>query len=475
MGIQNVLQTGKSGMTTAKAGIATSGHNIANANTEGFSRQRIQSEAIVTQQLSGQGGLHVGEGSKVSRVERINDGYLEKQLREGGRDMAFHEEKQVFLNQVEDVFNEMNGDGLNRLVARFYNDFRKLSNDPSSEAIRQSVRESSQSMVNDFKRLRGEVEAVRAHIDNRIDGNMKELNVLGKELSELNGKIRQSETQGNDANDLRDRRDQIVKKMNAFVDVAVHPDNNGNINVEVRGVGPLVTGVNVEEFSVHHAPAQEDAGNVDGALQIARSSLGNNYITGQFQGGKIGALIETRDKSISAVLDRLDQLAYAVSSSVNDIHQKGFTQDGRTGVNFFAPVDTVEGAAARLSLSQDIHGSVGNIAVGLQPQAPGDNRNALAIANLQNIHMMNGGNTTVDDFYNSIVSEIGVSSARNKEALGQQQSILTQLTKMRDQVSGVSIDEETTNLMQYQHAFDASARVIKVADEMMDTVLKLRG
>jgi flagellar hook-associated protein 1 FlgK len=475
MGIQNVLQTGKSGMTTAKAGIATSGHNIANANTEGFSRQRIQSEAIVTQQLSGQGNIHVGEGSKVSRVERINDGYLEKQLREGGRDMAFHEEKQVFLNQVEDVFNEMNGDGLNRLVARFYNDFRKLSNDPSSEAIRQSVRESSLAMVSDFKRIRGEVEAVRSHIDNRIDGNMKELNTLGKELGEINGKIRQAEVQGNDANDLRDRRDQIVKKINSYVDISAHPDNNGNVNVEIKGVGPLVTGVNVEEFSVHRAPAQEDGGNVDGSLQIARSSLGNHYITEQFQGGKIGALIETRDKAIAQTLGRLDELAYAVSTAVNEIHQQGYTQDGRTNVNFFEPVGDVEGAAERLSLSRDIHGSVGNIAVGLTPNSPGDNRNALAISNLQNTHVMNDGNTTMDDFYNSIVSDIGVSSGRNKEALGQQQSILTQLTKMRDQVSGVSIDEETTNLMQYQHAFDASARVIKVADEMMDTILKLRG
>jgi flagellar hook-associated protein 1 FlgK len=477
MGINNVLQTGKSGMTSAKAGIATSGHNIANANTEGFSRQRVQTEAITTQQASGlsNGGLHVGEGSKISRVERINDGYLEKQLREGTRDTAYHEEKQVFLNQVEDVFNEMNGDGLNRIVAKFYNDFRKLSNDPTSEAIRQSVRESSQAMVNDFKRLRGEVEAVRSHIDNRIDGSMKELNVAAKELAELNGKIRLAEVQGNEANDLRDRRDGIIKKINTFVDVNAHPDNQGNIDVEIKGVGPLVTGVNVEDFSVHRAPSQADQGNVDGSLQISRSSLGNNYITGQFQGGKIGALIETRDQAISGVLERLDQLAYSISSSVNEIHEKGFTQDGRTGVAFFKPVNTRTGAAGQLALSDDVHGSVANIATALQPDAPGDNRNSLAIANLQNIHLMNNGKTTVDDFYNSIVSDIGVSSARNREAVGQQASIMTQLQKMRDQVSGVSIDEETTNLMQYQHAFDASARVIKVADEMMDTVLKLRG
>jgi flagellar hook-associated protein 1 FlgK len=105
MALTNVLQTGKSGMTTAKSGIATAGHNIANANTEGFSRQRIQSEAEVTKQMAGQGGLYIGQGAKVSRVERVNDDYIDKQIREGGKDMAYHEEKQVSLNKVEDVFN----------------------------------------------------------------------------------------------------------------------------------------------------------------------------------------------------------------------------------------------------------------------------------------------------------------------------------------------------------------------------------
>lgn len=475
MGIQNVLQTGKSGMTTAKAGIATSGHNIANANTEGFSRQRIEVEAIVTPTIGGNGHASVGEGARVKRVERINDDYLEKQVREGGRDMAFHEEKQVFLNQVEDVFNEMNGDGLNRIVARFYNDFRKLSNDPTSEAVRQSVRESSKAMVNDFRRLRTEVESVRSHIDNRIDGNMKELNSFAKELAELNNKIRVAEVQGNEANDLKDRRDLTVRKINNLVDVAVHSDNQGYVNVDIRGVGPLVTGVNTQNYSVHRAPSQSDAGGVDGALQIARSEFSETYITEQFKGGKIGALIDTRDQAISTVLDRLDELAYSIANSVNEVHQKGYTEDGRTGIDFFNPVDEITGAASSLSLSDDVHDSVKNIAVALAPESPGDNRGALAIANLQNAHLLNDGKTSADDFYNSIVSDIGVNSARNREALGQQQGILTQLTKMRDQVSGVSIDEETTNLMQYQHAFDASARVIKVADEMMDTILKLRG
>ena len=476
MSVLNVLQSGKSGMTTAKAGIATAGHNISNANTEGYSRQRILSEANVSKQMSGAtGGPFVGEGSKLSRIERINDQYLEKQLREGHRDLAYHEEKQVFLNQVEDVFNEMNGDGLNRMVSRYFNEFRKLSNDPTNEAIRQSVRESSQAMVNEFHRLRSEVEGIRGHIDTRIDGNMKELNGLGEQVADLNMRIQHATSGGNEPNDLLDRRDAILQKMNSFLDLTVHHEENGMATVDVRGVGPLVVGPNVEKYYVARAPAQTDQGSVDNSLQISRSEFSTQFVTENFKGGKIGALIEMRDQAVSTVLGRLDEMAYTIANSVNEIHSQGFTADGLTNVNFFAPVDGVTGAASRLSLSDDVKNSVNNIAVALAAQAPGDNRNAIAIANLQNLHLLNNGHTTVDDFYNSIVADIGVASSRNNEDAGQQKGILTQLSKVRDQVSGVSIDEETTNLMQFQHAFDASARVIKVADEMLETVLKLRG
>jgi flagellar hook-associated protein 1 FlgK len=476
MGILSVLQTGKSGMNTAKAGIATSGHNIANAGSEGFSRQRVQSQADIGLQMSAAAGNPLGQGSRISRVERINDEYLEKQLRHGARDLAHHEEKQVYLNQVEDVFNEMNGDGLNRVIARFHNDFRKLSNDPTSEAIRQSVRESSEAMVRDFKRLRTEVESIRGHIDNRIEGSVRELNSLAKEVAELNEKIVQTETQAGDgANDLKDRRDLLVKKINQYVDVAVHKDSAGALNVDIKGVGPLVTGVLVQDYNLARHQGDSTTGAVEGSVQITRSAHGGEFITDRFGGGKIGAQVAVRDQAINKTLQRLDELAFNLANAVNELHEKGYTADGGTGVRFFNAPSSIQGAAANLALSEQIRDSVHNIATALQPGAPSDNRNALAIANIQNVSLMNAGKTSVDDFYNSIVSEVGVASARNREALGQQQSIQTQLSKVRDQVSGVSIDEETTNLMQFQHAFDASARVIKVADEMLDTVLSLRG
>ncbi|MCM2322872.1 MAG: flagellar basal body protein, partial [Oligoflexia bacterium] len=159
MAIPSVLRTGVSGMMAAKTAVATTGHNIANANTEGYARQRVGMEATPSSPSIGKGV--VGTGVQINRIDRINDEYIEKQIRNGARDLSHFEEKDLILKQTEDIFNEMNGEGLNRLVSRFFNEFRKLANEPENEAVRQSVREATQAMVNDFHRLRNEVEGVR--------------------------------------------------------------------------------------------------------------------------------------------------------------------------------------------------------------------------------------------------------------------------------------------------------------------------
>ena len=223
MGAPNVMQTGRSGMMASKAAIATAGHNISNANTEGFSRQRVETSNLTPQVSAGAHAL-VGTGTKVSRVERVNDEYIEKQIRTGAREMATMEERDLALRQTEDIFNEMNGDGLNRLISRFFNEFRKLSNEPDNESVRQSVREASQAMVNDFKRLRREVDAVREHIDSRLEGYTKEANSLVDEIRDLNVKIKAMEVGGAPPNDLLDRRDAALKKLGTYMELTTHKD-----------------------------------------------------------------------------------------------------------------------------------------------------------------------------------------------------------------------------------------------------------
>ncbi|MBC7693360.1 MAG: flagellar hook-associated protein FlgK [Methylotenera sp.] len=469
--LPNVMNTGRSGMVAAKAAVATAGHNVANANTEGYSRQRVETKTDTPQSIGAH--AYVGTGTLVSRVDRINDEYIEKQVRNAGRDMAHMEEKELILKQTEDIFNEMGGDGLNRIMSKFFNDFRKLANEPENTAIRQSIRESSQSMINDFHRMRNEVEEVRRHIDSRLEGHAAEVNALATEVRDLNMKIKQMELSGAPPNDLMDRRDQSLKKLGAFMDINVHKDEKGSVTVDIKGVGPLVAGPTVESFSVFRSPA-DDQGKPDNALDLKTTASVTGSVTHQIKGGKIGALLTTRDSTLSTILDRLDELAMTVSDSVNAIHSQGFNAEGQQGLNFFKPVDQKERASSFIELSDEVKDNINNIATAAIPDAPGDNRIAIAISGLQSMKLMNNGKSTVDDFYNSIVSDVGVATNRNRTSMNQQKDIQTQLGKMRDQISGVSIDEETANLLQFHHAFEASAKVIQVADEMLKTVLDLK-
>jgi flagellar hook-associated protein 1 FlgK len=471
MGVGNLANIGISGMNASKAAVATTGHNISNANTEGYSRQRVETEANVPRAFGGKG--YIGTGTLISRVSRTNDQYLEKQIRNANRDMSFMEEKEMALHQVEDIFNEMNGDGINRLVSRFFNEFRKLGNEPENEAIRQSVREASQAVVNDFHRLREEIVETRKHIDARLEGYTQEINQHTEELKDLNLKIRQLEVSGAPANDLQDKRDQVLKKLASYMDVSAHTDNNGNYTVDIRGVGPLVVNSEAEKFSVYRSPA-DDQGKSEGAFEIKTSASAQANVTHQIKGGKLGALLEVRDQLLSSVLDRLDEMAYNLSTAVNEVHSQGFTRNGAQGIAFFEPMAQKERASEFIGLSQAIQASASNIATAAIPDAPGDNRIALALAGLQSQKLMGDGKVTVDDWYNSMVSDIGVASSRNKMGINQQKDIMLQLNKMRDQISGVSIDEETANLMQFQHTYDASAKVISVADEMLKTVLEIK-
>lgn len=472
MSIPSAFQTGRTGMMTAKAAISTTGHNIANANTEGFSRQRVLVSAETPRGGTVGHGV-IGQGTRVSRVERINDEYLDKHVRTATRDMANLEEKDMALRQTEDIFNEMNGDGLNRLVSKFFNEFRKLSNEPDNEAIRQSVRESSQALVNDFHRLREEVEGVRRHLDSRLEGYASEVNGLAQQLKGYNMQIQRVEAEGALPNDLLDQRDNVLKKLGTYFDIATHKDNFGSYVVDVRGVGPLVVGPEAESFSVFRTKS-DGTGKPEGAMEIASSSNANSIVTHQIKGGKMGALLEVRDQTLSTVLSKLDELAFNLSQSVNEIHSQGFTRQGLQGINFFGALNGKDRASEFIGLSDEVSNNVHNIAAAAEVNAPGDNRIALAISGLQNIKLMADGSASMDDYYNSIVSDLGVASARNKSGLTQQKDIMTQLNKMRDQLSGVSIDEETANLMQFQHSFDASAKVIQVADEMMKTIMELK-
>lgn len=473
MGVANIFNTGYSGLGTSRAQMATTGHNITNASSDGFSRQRVVTENIESGDKVQKGVFAVGLGARVARVERVNDEYLEKQIRNTQRELSYHEEKEMGLKQVEDIFNEMNGDGISRLMTRFFNDMRKLADEPESRAMRESLRESTQAMAHQFRLIRSQLEEVRQHFDSRIEGYVGEANILGGQIVELNHRIHISEASGGTPNDLMDKRDLALKKLASLLNINTQKDTHGNISVDIRGGGSFLTENTVRNITVERS-GSDDQGKADGSFSIRTLGGTMDNVTHLISGGKLGALIELRDRTISQSVDRLDELAFTLSQTVNAIHSQGVTANGATGVNFFKPLLTQKGAAEAIGLSAAVESDVNAIATGFELDAPGDNRVILAITELQGQKLMGDGHSTLDEWYNSVVSDVGVLSSKNRFGLNQQKDIMSQMGKMRDQISGVSIDEESANLMQFQHVFEASAKVIEVAEEMLKTILALK-
>ena len=237
----------------------------------------------------------------------------------------------------------------------------------------------------------------------------------------------------------------------------------------------LVSGYSQRDLIAQSTPERE--GKREGALDIFYKSTENStpvLVTGQITGGEIGAMIDVRDRQIGEITNSMDEVAYALATEVNSAHAQGYDRAGRTGNFLFEQPTDVRDAAFTLKVSDEVLNDAGRIAAAAQPDAPGDNRIANILSGLEYKQVMDGGTATFNDFYSSLVGKVGIETQRANSAAQAQKDIVGQLKNIRESISGVSLDEETTKMIEFQKAFDASARLIKTADEMLDTVLRLK-
>ncbi len=479
----DLFSIGSSSLRTSKRSLETTSHNISNANTEGFTRQRITHETNLPVEIGN--NVH-GNGVNVREVRRVHDNLIEKNLMRSMSNNSYDKERGFQLERVEEIFNEINTEGLNKVLNRFFNSFRELSNQPENEVVRSVVRDNANMVASDFKRIHDSIGKVRESIDSKISTTVEEVNMFTKNISKLNKEIVRLENAGGIANDLRDQRDQIVRNISEYFKVDNYEDKNGQFVVNVQGVGTLVTGGITNDLV-----AKQEAG-PDGAqdipkMQIHLKGRPGKHISRKFLKGEIQALMDTRDNDIQGLTDNLDELAYGLVQSTNAIHRRGFInkklptdQNGNviqngssrfTGINFFKEPQRQKNSAGMLELSAEVQEDVNNISTALDPNAPGDNRISIAISKLQHEKVLGDTNLSFEEHYHRSVGDIGLSVAKAKLDEEQTSGVLAQAKSIKERLSGVSIDEETANMVKFQHAYDASARMIKVADEMFDSVL----
>ncbi len=465
----DILGIGKSGLFASQIGISTSGHNIANINTKNYTRQRVSYEANPPEILrDGQ----LGQGVALESISRALDIFLEKQIISQRSTLGEFSSQQNALKQVEMVFNESSGISIASEMDKFFNSWRDLSNQPADINQRLEVLNQAENLTTTFHKQYRQIFDTQLNLNVEIEDKVSELNRLSQEISELNKKITGTEFLPSNANDLRDRLDANVKRVAEIVQVNVFLDEKGFTNIQLANGAPLVTGADFNTLTVSPSPTS-------GFNQIyhQRPNGVQTDVTDDLVSGELAGLIYVRDQTLEGYKSTLDQLAFEFATQVNTIHQNGYNLDNATNINFFNNLVGVTGAARDIDLSIDVLDQPEAISASLEMNllgntVTGNNENALALADLQNNLTL--GNSTFNEFYRNLLYQVGSDVRDNEEYIALESSKKEQLDSFRESISGVSIDEEMTNIIQFQRNFEAASKVIKTVDQMLQVVLSLK-
>jgi flagellar hook-associated protein 1 FlgK len=477
MSVSDVLQIGLTSLFAQKTALSITGENIANVNTQGYSKQTVILEPGRTNPMN---GFPVGSGVQVASIRRVYDDFLQQQLVSANSSYGGYNTQQTALQRVQQLFNEFSTTGLGTDLNSFFNAWQDLANNPSGQAERQAVLSQAQTVVSDFHQMNSSLTLVQSDANQSLQGETSDINDKLTQIAYLNDQISQMEFQGQPANEMRDSREQLLRDLAGKVGITSTENSNGTVTVTLSQGPTLVDGNKAGTFSLKSDPA--NAGFYDVMLTPPGATTPQD-VTSVLAGsgatqGEIGAILQVRDSLVKPFLDGLDELASNLATQVNSLHSTGFDLNGNSGVNFFTPPSGSATLTPGYSSVIDLNiTSCDQIAAAasnpkLAGNGTGDNVRALSIANLANTSIaMSSGNSTLDEFYNSLVAKAGVAVQGAERGATQSQSSITQLEQMRDSASGVSLDEELTNLMTYQKAYEGAAKVITTGTEMLDTVL----
>jgi flagellar hook-associated protein 1 len=450
-GLISSLSMAARALDAQRVGLDTAGQNIANLNTEGYVRRTAMFAEVVT----GAGGVEV----MGIRAER--DVMMEARLRQ---EQPAEAREGAIANSLQVVETALGGPGrtLDSQLTAFFDSFAALSQDPTSPVARDAVVLQGSLLTRAFQDAAAALETARRAADAAIRGGVEQLNALTDEIASLNAAIGSAGAADTEA--LEDKQQLALQKLSQLVPVTVTARADGGVDVAAAGGRPVVIGANQYDIEIVNTPP---AG-------LAALSLGDADITADVTSGRLGGWLQVRDTDVPQYQARLDQLAYSVATEVNALHSAGTDLDGATGQNFFTPLASATGAAAALAVDPAVAGDPRKIAASLSG-APGDNANAKALADLRDARAMAGGTTTFSESWAQLVYRVGSDSSNARAQQSTRQEIVGQIARLRDSVSGVSLDEEAASLMKFQRAYEANARFFSTIDQVLYTLLNMVG
>jgi len=449
-GLFGSLSLAARALDAQRAGLAVTGNNIANLNTEGYVRRSIQ----LAEGQPGAGGVDV-IGTRARR-DLMLDARVRQEIPAESRERAIA----GALGIVEAALGK-EGESLDARLVKFFDSFSALAQDATSTVARDGVVQQGRLLAQSFNDIASRLDDARRSADAQIRGGVSELNRLATQIAQLNQAI--NATNGGDNEGLRDQEAEALKAMSSLADITVLQRGDGGVDVTLGEGRAIVMGANVYGLQAIDTPPNG----------LAAIHMGGTNITAEIGRGQLAGWVDVRDTLVPGYASQLDAIAFEVAGEVNVLHQAGTDMLGGSGNNFFAPLGGLAGAARAIAIDAGVEANPQLIAAS-QSGAPGDNQAARAIAALRDARVV-GGTATLADSWAQIVYRVGSDSQTAQALQKSRQMVVDQVGLLRDQVSGVSLDEEAALMMRFQRAYEANARYFSAVDNMLATLMHIVG
>src|SRR5579862_476510 len=450
-GLFGTLSVALSGLRAQQGALEITANNVANADTPGYSRERpdlVEGDPLVTDSLT------LGSGVILQKAEGLRDPILELRLDQETQQQGRFDATVSTMQQVQVMFNG-NGDDLGTQITNFFNSLQQLSGNPSDLSQRQGVLTAAGNLATAFHTTVANLQSQRDNLDLSVGQTVDQINLYTTQIAQLNAQISGLQNLHQNADTFIDQRNNVIRQLSGLIDVA-EVQSNGGLTVTTTSGTPLVA--EQQSFSLE---TQLDASGVN------RIFAQGVDITSKITGGKLAGILDARDQEIPQLLSDLDTLASGLTNSLNAAHQAGFDLSGAAGGDLFSPPPGGSGAAAEISVAISDPAKLAASSDG----SPGSNGNVTQLLTAQNQAIANGESPT--NFYAGIVYRVGTSVANATAEQDASNQILQQLEDQRSTISGVSMDEEASNMIQYERAYEAAARVITTIADMTDTAIQL--
>ena len=448
----SLLGTMQDALAAQQAGIDVTGQNITNVNTPGYVQRSVVLESRA--ELPGSDG-----GVDVASIQRAFNAFTYGQVLVEHGQQGAADSRSSALGEAQAVVAPQGGGSIGDAMNAFFSSLQALSANPSDPSTRSAVLDQAGQLAQSFSTTATGLAQVQSSLFQQAQGVAGEINQDLTQIAALNTQIAQAQANGDNAPDLRDKRDAIVQDVADRIGARVVPDPSGTITLFAAG-GVLVSGQQASQLSV-----SLDA---SGAMKFTVNGPGGvpADITSGVTDGTLGGLREARDVDVAQTAASLDQLAYDFSNQVNAVHSAGVGLDGVSGRPLFAPPSQVAGAAMAMAVDPSVAGQPDHVAAAASAQdLPGGNDVAVQLAQLATQNIGSGGPAAQQ--FAGIASQIGSAKSAADSDAATRADMVTQAENLNSSASGVSLNEEMVNLTRFQQAFQAATRVLQVADNLL--------